>query len=292
VLPLRAVSAFPDWLVPMAATLTQERFTDPAWTFERKYDGIRLIAFKRGANVELFSRNHLPQHVPAVAAAIARLPAEHLILDGELDWDQGEYHVFDVLWRDDRDLRALSLEARRIELAALPLTAPLSRVTELPASDAPWELARVEGWEGVIAKRRDAVYEHRRSKAWLKMKIEASQELVVGGFTDPEGKRVGLGALLVGHFAGDDFVFAGKIGTGFDTKLLLALRTRLDALVRPTSPFTVATGLPRLRVHWVEPQIVVQVGFMEWTGGGKLRHPRLIALRDDKNARDVVRETQ
>jgi bifunctional non-homologous end joining protein LigD len=280
---------FPDWLVPMAATLTQERFTGPDWTFERKYDGIRLIAFKRGAEVHLFSRNHLLQHVPPVAAAIARLPADQLILDGELDWDQGEYHVFDILWHDDRDLRALPLEARRSELAALPLTAPLSRVTALD-DDVPWERARAEGWEGVIAKRRDSVYEHKRSRAWLKMKIEASQELVVGGFTDPEGKRVGLGALLVGHYEGDAFVFAGKVGTGFDDKLLLSLRARLDALARPTSPFTVATGLPRVRVHWVEPQIVVQVGFMEWTGNGKLRHPRLIGLREDKAARDVVRE--
>jgi bifunctional non-homologous end joining protein LigD len=281
--------SFPDWLVPMAATLTQERFTGPEWTFERKYDGIRLIAFKRGDVVELFSRNHLPQHVPAVAAAIARLPAHQLILDGELDWDQGEYHVFDILWRDDRDLRALPLEARRSELATLPLTAPLSRVTALDDA-VPWERARAEGWEGVIAKRRDGVYEHKRSRSWLKMKIEASQELVVGGFTDPEGKRVGLGALLVGYYEGDDFAFAGKVGTGFDDKLLLSLRARLDALARPTSPFTIATGLPRLRVHWVEPQIVVQVGFMEWTGNGKLRHPRLIGVREDKPAREVVRE--
>jgi bifunctional non-homologous end joining protein LigD len=123
------------------------------------------------------------------------------------------------------------------------------------------------------------------------MKIEASQELVVGGFTDPQGKRVGLGALLVGYYDGDDFVFAGKVGTGLDTAALLALRAQLDALARPTSPFTVATGLPKLRVHWVEPSVVIQVGFMEWTGGGKLRHPRLIGIRADKSARDVVRET-
>jgi bifunctional non-homologous end joining protein LigD len=273
----------------MAATLTQERFTGADWTFERKYDGIRLIAFKRGTDVKLYSRNHLPQHVPLVAAAIARLPAHQLILDGELEWDQGGYHVFDILWRDDHDLRALPLDARREQLATLPLTAPLSRVTAL-SDEVPWERARAEGWEGVIAKRRDSVYEHKRSRNWLKMKIEASQELVVGGFTDPEGKRVGLGALLVGYYEGDAFVFAGKVGTGFDDKLLLSLRSRLDALARPTSPFTVATGLPRLRVHWVEPRIVVQVGFMEWTGNGKLRHPRLIGVRYDKSAREVVRE--
>jgi bifunctional non-homologous end joining protein LigD len=282
--------AFPDWLVPMAATLTQERFVGPEWTFERKYDGIRLISFKRGADVQLYSRNHLPQHVPAVASAIAGLAADQLILDGELDWDQREYHVFDLLWRDDRDLRELTLDDRRAELAMLPLPAPVSRVTPIDA-DVPWELAREQRWEGVIAKRRDSIYEHRRSRNWLKMKLEASQELVVGGFTDPEGKRVGLGALLVGYYDADaGFVFAGKVGTGLDTKMLLSLRERLDASLRPTSPFSVATDLPRLRVHWVEPQIVVQIAFMEWTPYGKLRHPRLVGIRNDKSPRDVVRE--
>src|SRR5262245_44272673 len=131
----------PEWLVPMAATLTQERFTGPEWTFERKYDGIRLIAFKRGSHVSLFSRNHLLQRVPAVAHAIAQLPHQDLILDGELDWDQAEYHVFDILWCDDRDLRALPLTDRRAELAKLPLSPPLSRVT--PLHDAiPWDRAR------------------------------------------------------------------------------------------------------------------------------------------------------
>lgn len=279
----------PDWLVPMAATLTQERFTGDGWSFERKYDGIRLITFKRGSDVQLFSRNHLPQHLPHIAHAIAQLPGD-LILDGEVDWDGGHYYVFDILWRDDRDLRALTLDARRAELAKLPLQAPVSRVTTLD-DEVPWERARTEGWEGVIAKRNDSVYEHKRSKHWLKMKIEASQELVVGGFTDPQGKRVGLGALLVGYYEGDDFVFAGKVGTGLDTAGLLSLRARLDGLARPTSPFTVATGLPKLRVHWVEPSVVIQVGFMEWTGGGKLRHPRLIGIRADKSAREVVRET-
>ncbi len=142
----------------------------------------------------------------------------------------------------------------------------------------------------MIAKRRGSPYEHRRAKSWLKMKCEASQELVVGGFTDPQGARVGLGALLVGYYEGGDFVFAGKIGTGFDTKLLLDLRRRLDALEVAGSPFTKAVGLPRLRAHWVRPEIVVQVSFIEWTVNGKLRHPRLIAIRFDKDARDVVRE--
>jgi bifunctional non-homologous end joining protein LigD len=285
------MSAFPDWLEPMAATLTQERFAGPEWIFERKFDGIRLLAYKRGNDVRLFSRNRLPQHVPSIVDAIAALPVEEVILDGETTWDEGKaYHVFDIMWLDGRNLTPLPLEERLAILKKLPFSSPLQHVIALEEPN-PWERASREGWEGVIAKRRGSTYEHRRSPHWLKMKIEASQELVVGGFTDPQGKRVGLGALLVGYFENDDFVFAGKIGTGFDTKLLLDLRARLDALEIATSPFTKAIGLPRLRAHWVRPEIVVQVGFIEWTVNGKLRHPRLLGVRTDKAARDVVKET-
>jgi ATP-dependent DNA ligase len=279
----------PEWREPMAATLTEERFSGPDWLFERKFDGIRLLAYKRDSDVELFSRNRLPQTLPALASAIARLPAHELILDGEMTWDGRDYHVFDILWLDGRDVTAFSIEDRRALLDQLPLQAPLRRVERLDG-DRPWEQACREGWEGVIAKRRGSPYEHRRSKHWLKMKCEASQELVVGGYTDPQGARVGLGALLVGYFDGHDLVFAGKVGTGFDTKLLLDLRHRLDRIEQPTPPFTKGTGLPRVRAHWVRPEMVVQVSFIEWTVHGKLRHPRLIGVRFDKNAREVRRE--
>jgi bifunctional non-homologous end joining protein LigD len=299
------VGKMPAWLEPMAATLTQERFAGPEWLFERKFDGIRLLAYKRGNDVELFSRNHLPQHLPSVAKAIAQLPVKDAILDGEVAWDgTSSYHVFDVLWINGKNVTQLPLEERRAILKSLPFRAPMKRV-ELLEDPNPWERARREGWEGVIAKRRGSIYEHRRSKQWLKLKVEASQELVVGGFTDPEGARVGLGALLVGYFEpstssgspraksrgdGDDLVFAGKIGTGFNTKLLLELREKLDAIEIAKPPFTRAIGLPRLRAHWVKPKVVVQVSFMEWTVHGKLRHPRLIGVRYDKKPREVVRE--
>jgi DNA ligase D-like protein (predicted ligase) len=296
-------TTFPEWLVPMAATLTQDRFTGPDWIFERKYDGIRLLAYKRGSDVRLFSRNRLPQNNPAVIQAIADLPADELILDGEVTWapstreDESArsgqarviYHVFDIMWLD-RDVTGLAIEERRALLDALPFRAPLERVPLLDAAK-PWERACSEGWEGVIAKRLGSTYEQRRSKQWLKMKCELTQDLVVGGFTDPQGKRVGLGALLVGFYENNDLVFAGKIGTGFDTRLLLDLRARLDALAIEKAPFTKAVGLPRLRAHWVRPEIVVQVGFIEWTGNSKLRHPRLLALRPDTPPRGVVRRT-
>jgi ATP-dependent DNA ligase len=311
----------PSWLEPMAATLTQERFTGDDWLFERKFDGIRLLAYKRGSKVTLYSRNRLVQEIPAIERAIAAMPVKELILDGEVTWDRHSgYHVFDILWLDGKATTDLPLEDRRALLAMLTFKEPLQRVDLLDDKE-PWERARRQGWEGVIAKRRGSPYEHRRSKHWLKMKIEASQELVVGGFTDPQGARVGLGALLVGYYEpstlrqaqgrpeqsrgttgsgsrraesrgeGDDFVFAGKIGTGFDTKLLVDLRRRLDALEIPKPPFTVAKGLPRLRAHWVRPSIVVQVSFIEWTANNKLRHPRLIGVRFDKSAREVVRES-
>jgi len=292
---VNVTAAFPDWVEPMAATLTQERFTGPEWIFERKFDGIRLLAFKDARNVRLFSRNRLPQDYPSIAQAIADLPVREVILDGEVTGVWGRpgkvaYHVFDILWFDGQDLRPLPLEARRARLRELPLREPLQRVAEL-SGEQPWERASREGWEGVVAKRRDSPYEPRRSPHWQKMKCEATQELVVGGFTDPQGRRVGLGALLVGYFEHDDFVFAGKVGTGFDTKLLLDLRARLDALEVSKPPFTRGVGLPRVRWHWVRPEIVVQVAFLEWTVHDKLRHPRLLGIRRDRVARDVVRET-
>jgi len=263
----------------MAATLTQERFSGPEWIFERKFDGIRLIAFKKENDVQLFSRNRLPQNIPSVVQAIAKLPNKELILDGEITWGRGQvtYHVFDLLWIDGRLVTSLPLEERQALLTQLAFERPLQQVEAL-SDELPWERAQKEGWEGVIAKRRGSVYEHRRSKQWLKMKCELSQEFVVGGFTDPQGARVGLGALLVGYYEGDVFCFAGKIGTGFDTKLLLELRARLDQLELDKTPFTKAVGLPRLRVHWVKPELRVKVGFIEWTGHGKLRHPRLLTV--------------
>ncbi|HKN83498.1 MAG TPA: RNA ligase family protein [Pyrinomonadaceae bacterium] len=275
------MTSFPEWLVPMAATLTQERFNGPDWIFERKFDGIRLLAYKNGADVQLFSRNHLPQNLPAVKQALERLPHDQLILDGEITWRGGgvAYHIFDILWIDGRNVTSLPLEERRELLAQLPFEKPLERVSLIDDSS-PWERAQREGWEGVIAKRRGSIYEHRRSKQWLKMKCELSRNFLVGGFTDPQGKRVGLGALLVGYHKDKDFVFAGKIGTGFNTEMLLDLRARLDKLEIERAPFTKAVGLPRVRAHWVRPEIVVQVGFIEWTVHGKLRHPRLLAVID------------
>ena len=290
--PAAQRSTFPDWIEPMAATLTHERFTGADWLFERKFDGIRLVAFKQGSDVRLYSRTRHLQQLPAFAAAIAALPVDEIILDGEMTWDgHTAYHVFDIVWLDGRDVARLTLTERRALLTALPLAAPLVRVRELRDAE-PWERARTEGWEGVLAKRRDSPYEHRRSRHWLKMKCETVHDFVIGGFTDPQGARVGLGSLLVGYYDGDEFVFAGKVGTGFDTKLLTELRAMLGRTEVDTAPFTKAKGLPRLGAHWVRPTLVVQVAFIEWTVHTKLRHPRLLGLRPECRARDVVRQAQ
>jgi ATP-dependent DNA ligase len=227
---------------------------------------------------------------------VAALPVRDAILDGEAMGMFGArgvasgYHLFDVLWLDGKSTTERPLAERRQLLTKLRLKPPLHLVARLDEPK-PWERACAEGWEGVVAKLADSTYEHKRSRSWLKMKCEAGQELVIGGFTDPEGERVGLGALLVGYFAGQDFVFAGKVGTGFDTKLLRTLRSLLDAIELEKAPFTQGTGLPRKQVHWVRPEVVVEVAFMEWTEHGKLRHPRLVRLRDDKPAREVTRES-
>ena len=289
----------PDWLEPMAATLTEERFSGPEWIFEQKFDGIRGLAFRKGGSVTIYSRNHLPQHRPDIVAVLQKLDCRECIIDGELSWHEQKsgYDVFDILWLDGRDLTGLGLMERRTILRTLLRTLPrtkgrtLVRVTAEVTGEKPWEKACRDGWEGVIAKRRDSKYEHRRSKQWLKMKCEASQELVVGGFTDPQGSRVGYGALLVGYYDGDDFVFAGKVGTSQGVAALKEMRAKLDALEVAKSPFTRAVGLPKKGAHFVKPKIVVQVQFLEWTGGDKMRHARLIGVRTDKKPRECVRES-
>ncbi|HEV2813830.1 MAG TPA: non-homologous end-joining DNA ligase [Solirubrobacteraceae bacterium] len=290
----------------MKAVLTADRPAGPDWVFERKLDGIRCLAVKDRGRTRLYSRNELSlndRYAP-LAAALDADAADGFVVDGEAvafvggrdRFGGGEggrlfYYVFDVLLAGGRDVRSLPLEERRAVLEdVLQWSDPL-RMTEQMTGDgaALLEDACRDGWEGLIAKRLGTPYVSTRSRDWLKLKCTRAQELVIGGFTAPRGSRTDLGALLVGHFDGDRFRYAGKVGTGFKRETLRELAERLGPLVRETSPFEPEKGIPRAAT-WVEPELVAQIAFMEWTPDGRLRHPSFLGLRFDKAAREVVRE--
>jgi len=201
------------------------------------------------------------------------------------------YYVFDVVHAGGFDTTRLELRHRKALLRRLlrfegPIPFTAHRRGD---GEAFWRQACEKGWEGVIAKRAASPYVPRRSPDWLKFKCVNEQELVIGGYTDPKGARKWFGALLLGYHEGGELRFAGKVGTGFDERLLADLYRRLKAIERDTPPF-VAAHLPRKGIHWVEPKLVAQIGFSEWTRDGQLRHPRFLGLREDKPARGVVRE--
>jgi DNA ligase D-like protein (predicted ligase) len=318
----------PAWVEPMLATLTDARFSDPRWLFERKLDGERCLAFREGGRVRLMSRarQHLDGTYPEVVHALASQAVGDFVVDGEVvAFDRGRtsfgrlqqrlgirdpqrarrspvavfYYVFDLLHLDGDDTTALPLRLRKSLLRdTLSFRAHALRYTphRNAEGEALFATACARGWEGVIAKRADGPYVGGRSRDWLKFKCSAGQELVVGGFTEPTRSRVGLGALVVGYYQDGDLIYAGKVGTGFTQATLRELRHRLDALETPDPPFRgddvrrAARGAGGAAVHWVRPELVAEVGFSEWTADGRLRHPRFVGLRDDKPARDVVRE--
>lgn len=310
----------PRWMEPMAATLTEERFSDPGWLFEPKLDGVRCLAFRDGRTVRLLSRNKLPQnaHYPELARAFAEQPADSFIVDGEVvafehgrpsfarlqqrigqtDPDAARktgvavyFYAFDVPYAGGYDLTQLSLRYRKAVLKRLLAFDRRLRYTahRNETGEAAWRAACERGLEGVIAKNASSTYQHARSPDWLKFKCMNEQEFVIGGFTDPAGARERFGALLVGYHDDGALVYAGKVGTGFDTRTLNDLGDRLESRERARSPFT--RGEPQRRhVHWVKPDLVAQLAFTEWTRDGQLRHPRFLGLRRDKAAREVIRE--
>lgn len=315
----------PAWIDPMKAVLTDERFSHEDWIFERKLDGIRLLMFRDGDTVRLLTRNRKRRNdtFPEVVDALLDQAADDIVLDCEIvafDGDVTSFsrlqgrsqlhdprrarasgitihaYVFDVLHLDGRDLRGVPLRDRkRVLRAALEWDDPL-RFTPHRTTDGEdfWREACERGWEGLIAKRASSRYRSSRSRDWLKLKCVAEQEFVVGGFTDPKGGRVGFGALLVGYWqgAGDDRTlrYAGSVGTGYDDATLRRLRGLLDSRERDTAPFGGEDVPDADDVHWVTPDLVAQVGFSEWTHLDRLRHPRFLGLRDDKDAAEVVRE--
>jgi bifunctional non-homologous end joining protein LigD len=303
-----SVTKVPTWLPPMLATLAREAPVGGEWVYERKLDGIRALAFCDGGKVRLLSRNKLALGFDPVVRALEDLGTS-AILDGEVVAFAGartsfellqqrgggrvqlRYYVFDVLHIDGQDVRGRPLLERKDLLkGSLPSNDVLKYSTHRSGNGNRLHTEScTKGWEGLIAKRADAPYRAGRSKDWLKLKCTLEQEFVIGGFTDPKGSRVGLGALMLGYHDDGAFRFAGEVGTGFSDALLRMLTSTLHELERPASPFD---DLPKRAkgVHFVQPKLVCQVGFSEWTRDGKLRHPRFLGLRQDKSPNEVIRE--
>ncbi len=296
----------------MKAVLTDERFSDPGWIYERKLDGIRGVAIRSGRELRLLSRNDLSmnERYPEVAAALVAQRQSRFVVDGEVVAFSGSrtsfetlarrgergvrvfYYLFDLLWLDGYDVRPLPLRARkRLLRDAIEFGDPL-RFTPHRNRDGERFFAEAcrKGWEGLIAKRADSPYSSSRSRDWLKFKCDRSQEMVIGGYTPPKGSREELGALLLGHHRDGELVYAGKVGTGFTREILEDLAAKLHPLRRDDPPFADAGEIKERGVTWVEPELVAQIGFTEWTRYGRMRHPRFLGLRFDKPAGEVVRE--
>jgi bifunctional non-homologous end joining protein LigD len=311
----------PGWVEPELATLTHDRFSSPDWLYERKFDGERCLAMRDGGRVSLLTRNRqqVNRTYPELAEALLAQDSDGFLVDGEVVAFAGKatsfaklqrrlgvrdpgpdlrravpvyFYVFDVLRADGADVRPLPLRERKRVLRGLlsfggPLRYTAHRNTD---GEAYWAHACRNHWEGVIAKLAGAPYRSGRTRDWLKFKCENSQEFVIGGFTDPQGTRSGLGALLLGYYDAEGrLTYAGKVGTGFDEAALASLRRTLGGLERDRPAFT-RGALPKSHVHWVEPVLVSQVAFTEWTGAGQLRHPRYLGLRRDKDPASVTRE--
>jgi bifunctional non-homologous end joining protein LigD len=316
-----AAAGQPAWVEPELATLTKERFSDPAWLYERKFDGERCLAYRAGGQLRLMTRNgkQVNSTYPELAAALAAQDCADFIVDGEVVAFEGAetsfsklqqrlgvrqpgedllaavpvyFYLFDVMWADGRDTRPLALRERKQVLRRLlKFSGPIRYATHrIHDGEAYYARACASGWEGLVVKRAHAPYRPGRSRDWLKFKCQAGQEFVVGGYTDPKGSRTGFGALLLGYYDGDGrLAYAGKVGTGFDDAALASIYRTLTALHRPEPPFDRGT-VPRTGVHWVEPRLVGQVVFSEWTTAGQLRHPRFEGLRRDKDPASVTRE--
>ena len=305
------LQSFPDWQ-PMLATLADEPFDNEDWIFETKYDGYRALAEIKGGKVRLVSRNgntftkydEISKELQVVNDVIldGEIVVEDANGDSKFQWLQHfddrpkksilKYYVFDVLYFNGFDLRDIPLLIRKKILKTI-----LPKLSNVIYSDhveesgvLAFKNAEKENGEGIIAKKSNSKYlSGKRSKNWLKIKIQKQQEMVIGGFTEPQGGRHGIGALLCGYYDNGKLLFSGKVGTGFTESILMELRKNLDKIERKTSPF--ADPPKESDVHWVSPILVAQVKFSEMTITNKMRHPVYLGLRADKDASEVTLET-
>jgi bifunctional non-homologous end joining protein LigD len=297
----------------MKAVLWDEPFSDPDWIYERKLDGVRCLAHRDGGGgVRLLSRTDraMGGDYPELVRALSEERCRDFVVDGELVAFDSRgvtsfqrlqrrgrervavfLYLFDMLRVEGRDVRDLPLRERKSQLRrSLGFRGQLRYTPHRnERGEEMFRDACRKGLEGIIAKRADSAYRSTRSSDWRKLKCHAEQELVIGGYTAPQGSRTDFGALLVGYWEGGRLRYAGKVGTGFDQTLLRDLGKQLRELERHDQPFADVHPVPR-GTHWVEPELVGQIGFSEWTRDGRLRHPRFLGLRHDKPAREVVRE--
>ncbi|HEV2038913.1 MAG TPA: DNA ligase D, partial [Casimicrobiaceae bacterium] len=313
------VAKLPSSLSPMLATLVDAMPPGDEWLHEIKFDGYRMLCRIDQGKVTIFSRNgkEWTAALGRVADAVGELGLKSAWLDGEVTVvdDRGRtsfqalqnalsdpagerlvYFVFDVLYLDGYDLQGVSLsERKRLLRSLIPKTASKVRFSvDVPGSGAEFfKQACALGLEGAVSKRATSTYRGGvRTRDWIKVKCAQRQEMVIGGFTDPQGSRSGFGALLLGVYEPDGKLrYSGKVGTGFNDQLLASLRRKLDGLAQSTSSFVnPPRGFEAKGVHWVKPKLVAEIAFTEWTTDGTLRHPSFQGLREDKSAADVVRE--
>ncbi len=308
----------PKWSAPMLATLTKQVFSDPAWIYERKLDGMRCILHKNGNNITIWSRNMVLQNdvFPELVAALQKYSSDFIIdcevvtfVGTKTSFERLGYrmhvrnpqpklikkvpvvaYVFDILYLNGYDLSKLPLLLRKKVLKEnFKFVKPFKLINYRKANgEKYYSYARKHGWEGIIGKRIDAGYEHKRSKSWLKFKCNQGQEFVIGGFTEPRGERLKFGALLLGYYEDGNFKYAGRVGTGFDSDMLVFLHSQMRFLISKQSPFIDFNDAQD--TVWLKPKLIAQVDFTEWTSEGKLRHPTFLGLRTDKSAQQIVRE--
>ena len=308
----------------MLATLDERAPSDTGWLFEIKFDGVRVLAARRGEQVELYGRSGqlITGRYPDLARALLALPVEHFVIDGEivaLDergrpsfqrlqprmalTDPREIEAaaarvpvegvfFDCLALDGHDLRRLPLTRRKDCLRLLvPPLGPVHYVDHvLEHGPAFLEAANEQRLEGIVAKKAASSYAGGRSRDWIKVKCQRRQEFVIGGYTDPQGSRGHFGALHIGVYNGARLVYVSKVGTGFDQAGLKSLWEKLQPLARATPPFDTGAIPKGKSHHWVEPRLVCEVRFSDWTNDGGIRHPTFIALRSDKRPEECRRE--
>jgi bifunctional non-homologous end joining protein LigD len=303
------MSKVPFRVSPMLATLVDVPFAKPNWIFEEKYDGVRMLAYKEGMRVSLISRNAIDRtaRYPEIAAGIQKLKPTTLCIDGEvvvfdarnvsrfqlLQQGKGhpQYAVFDCLYTDEEgDLRKKALLLRRRALERIVKPSARLRLSTILSDDGlkAFQIASKRGLEGVVCKNLASIYVEKRSKEWVKAKVHQEDEFVIGGFTQPTGSRQYFGALLLGVYSHNKLVYAGKVGTGFDTEILASLHRKFQPLVRSKSPF--ASEVRERDATFLAPKLIAQLSFTEWTKDGKLRHPVYLGLRDDKKPTEVTRK--